>query len=59
MRSEAVGLVVLDLDLRDGHSPMAITNVLVDAEVPVIIVSALAGTTTVRSALRAGGTRLC
>lgn len=54
IKSEAVDLVVLDLDLGDGHSPVANTNVLVDAGVPVMIVSALADPTTVRSALRAG-----
>jgi DNA-binding NarL/FixJ family response regulator len=46
--------VVLDLDLGDGRSPIQNTIDLVEAEIPVLIVSALADAGVVRSSLIAG-----
>jgi len=50
----SVDCAVLDLDLGDGRSPVLNTSDLVEAGVPVLIVSALANPVTVRAALRAG-----
>ena len=49
-----VDCVILDLDLGDASSPIANTVRLVAAGASVLIVSAFADPTTVRSALRAG-----
>lgn len=46
--------VILDLDLGDGRSPIQNTIDLVESEVPVLIVSALADPAVVRSSLIAG-----
>ena len=50
----AVACAILDLDLGDGRSPVMNTCDLVEAGVPVLIVSALADPATVRAALHTG-----
>ncbi len=51
---ESVDCAILDLDLGDGRSPVLNTSDLAEAGVSVLIVSALADSTTVASSLRAG-----
>jgi len=53
-RSTSVDCAILDLDLGDGRSPILNTSDLVEAGVPVLIVSALADPATVRAALQVG-----
>jgi DNA-binding NarL/FixJ family response regulator len=52
--NESLDLVILDLDLGDGRSPVSNTAELVDAGCRVLIVSGLGKPDTVRPALRAG-----
>jgi len=52
--ASVVACAVLDLDLGDGRSPVSNTSDLVEAGIPVLVVSALADPTTVGAALRAG-----
>lgn len=47
-------LVVLDLDLNDGRSPVANVAAIADLGVPVIVVSALGDPATIRACLAAG-----
>lgn len=53
---EQVGadLVILDLDLNDGRSPVSNVAAIADLEVPVIVVSALGDPATIRACLSAG-----
>lgn len=53
-RVQPAALVLLDLDLGDGRSPVLNTADLVDGGCPVLIVSAVADPATVRAVLRAG-----
>ena len=46
--------VILDLDLGDGKSPIQNTIELVESSIPVLVVSALADASVVRSSLIAG-----
>lgn len=50
----SIDCAILDLDLGDGRSPVLNTSDLVEAAIPVLIVSALADPATVRAALQVG-----
>ena len=47
-------LVILDLDLNDGRSPVANVAAMADLGVPVIVISALGDPATIRACLSAG-----
>lgn len=47
-------LVILDLDLNDGRSPVANVAAMADLGVPVLVVSALGDPATIRACLAAG-----
>ena len=47
-------LVILDLDLNDGRSPVANVAAIADLGVPVLVVSALGDPATIRACLAAG-----
>ena len=52
--AQGADLVVLDLDLNDGRSPVANVAAIADHGVPVIVVSALGDPATIRACLAAG-----
>ena len=54
IRSGGADLVILDLDLNDGRSPVVNVASIADLGVPVIVVSALGDPATIRACLSAG-----
>ena len=54
IEARGADLVVLDLDLNDGRSPVANVAAIADLGVPVIVVSALGDPATIRACLAAG-----
>lgn len=54
IEAQGADLVVLDLDLNDGRSPVANVAAIADLGVPVIVVSALGDPATIRACLAAG-----
>lgn len=54
IETQGADLVILDLDLNDGRSPVANVAAMADLGVPVIVVSALGDPATIRACLAAG-----
>ena len=54
IEAQGADLVVLDLDLNDGRSPVANVAAIADLGIPVIVVSALGDPATIRACLAAG-----
>ena len=54
IQSGGADLVILDLDLNDGRSPVVNVAAIADLGVPVIVVSALGDPATIRACLSAG-----
>ena len=54
IEEQGAELVVLDLDLNDGRSPVANVAAIADLGIPVIVVSALGDPATIRACLAAG-----
>ena len=54
IEAQGADLVVLDLDLNDGRSPVSHVAAIADLGVPVIVVSALGDPATIRACLAAG-----
>ena len=54
IEARGADLVVLDLDLNDGRSPVANVAAIADLGIPVIVVSALGDPATIRACLAAG-----
>ena len=54
IEAQGADLVVLDLDLNDGRSPVANVAAIADLGVPLIVVSALGDPATIRACLAAG-----
>jgi DNA-binding NarL/FixJ family response regulator len=52
--TQGADLVILDLDLNDGRSPVLNVASMADLDVPVIVVSALGDPATIRACLAAG-----
>ena len=54
IEEQGAELVVLDLDLNDGRSPVTNVAAIADLGIPVIVVSALGDPATIRACLAAG-----
>ena len=54
IEAQGADLVVLDLDLNDGRSPVTNVAAIADLGIPVIVVSALGDPATIRACLAAG-----
>ena len=52
--ADGADLVILDLDLNDGRSPVANVAAIADLGVPVLVISALGDPATIRACLAAG-----
>jgi DNA-binding NarL/FixJ family response regulator len=54
IEDQGADLVILDLDLNDGRSPVANVAAMADLGIPVVVISALGDPATIRACLAAG-----